>query len=210
MISQKLWKKRDATIHIRRNMMAYKKEVYIRENVHPAKTFLTPWFQIPMWVCLSIAYREMSGFWIEHDSAEFLRSDMGVEGILWFNNLLIPDSTHILPFLMSASMFIINEAHALQSLNPHWAMKCITWGLRIWCIVMLPLLAKLPAAMCLYWTTSSLIGLVHNLSMLSPRVRRYFGIGILPGESSTPYRDILENGKLRNERIIKAIRSKIG
>ena len=37
------------------------KDLYIRENCHPAKSSLVLWFQIPMWVCLSFALRNMSG-----------------------------------------------------------------------------------------------------------------------------------------------------
>jgi hypothetical protein len=37
------------------------RDLYIRDNCHPAKSSLVLWFQIPMWVCLSFALRNMSG-----------------------------------------------------------------------------------------------------------------------------------------------------
>ena len=42
-------------------MKRLRRDMYIRENCHPAKTTVLAWVQIPMWVSLSLALRNMAG-----------------------------------------------------------------------------------------------------------------------------------------------------
>lgn len=51
----------------------------------------------------------------------------------------------------------------------------------------------------LYWATSSAFGLLQNLVLLSPKLRRFARVPVTPSESSHPYR-------LLNERIISRCR----
>ena len=37
------------------------KELYIRDNCHPFKASLVAWFQMPLWLSVSFALRNMSG-----------------------------------------------------------------------------------------------------------------------------------------------------
>lgn len=37
------------------------KQVYLREGCHPLKVALLPWIQLPLWIILSLALRNMSG-----------------------------------------------------------------------------------------------------------------------------------------------------
>ena len=45
--------------------------------------------------------------------------------------------------------------------------------------------------MSLYWSISASFGLVQNISLKFPRVRRILGIPKTPLESRTPFRDIV-------------------
>lgn len=46
-------------------------------------------------------------------------------------------------------------------------------------------------SMALYWLSSSLVGLSHNLLLRSPAFRRLCRIPRTPSHSDTPYRDML-------------------
>lgn len=37
------------------------KQVYRKEGCHPLKVALLPWIQLPLWIILSLALRNMSG-----------------------------------------------------------------------------------------------------------------------------------------------------
>ena len=45
-------------------------------------------------------------------------------------------------------------------------------------------------SMAMYWLSSSLVGLGHNLLLRSPRFRRLCCIPATRGDSDTPYRDL--------------------
>jgi len=45
-----------------------------------------------------------------------LRPDLATEGALWFNNLLLPDTTFILPVTLAVSSLLITEV-SIYSLN---------------------------------------------------------------------------------------------
>lgn len=47
----------------------------------------------------------------------------------------------------------------------------------------------------LYWTTSSIYGLSQNLFLLSPQVRKCFGIPKTPYNNEHPYKYILNKTK---------------
>ena len=42
-------------------MKRLQRELFIRDNCHPLKSTIIAWVQIPMWVSLSLALRNMSG-----------------------------------------------------------------------------------------------------------------------------------------------------
>lgn len=37
------------------------REVYSNEGCHPLKVALLPWIQVPLWIIISLALRNMSG-----------------------------------------------------------------------------------------------------------------------------------------------------
>lgn len=44
----------------------------------------------------------------------------------------------------------------------------------------------------LYWVTSSTYGLIQNLALLSPKVKRTFGIPETPSELENPYKHLAD------------------
>lgn len=46
--------------HFKKNLKRIVSELYVRDNCHPFKASLLIWVQLPMWVCLSLALRNLS------------------------------------------------------------------------------------------------------------------------------------------------------
>lgn len=44
----------------KKNLKRIVSELYVRDNCHPFKASLLVWVQLPMWVCLSLALRNLS------------------------------------------------------------------------------------------------------------------------------------------------------
>ncbi|XP_077999455.1 cytochrome c oxidase assembly protein COX18, mitochondrial-like isoform X2 [Glandiceps talaboti] len=166
------------------------KNFYIRDNCHPFKASILIWVQLPMWICISFALRNMTGVF-PGKLAQALTS----EGCLWFPDLTQSDPYWILPIMLGLTNLLVIEMHALRPTEPSKFQRRLTIFLRCLSVAMVPIAASLPTAMSLYWTVSSVFGLSQNLLLKSPKFRRISGIPKLSGESVTPYKDMLNIAK---------------
>ncbi|XP_062350058.1 translation initiation factor IF-2 isoform X5 [Cinclus cinclus] len=113
-------------------------------------------------------------------------------GVLWFTDLTVPDSTWILPVSLGLVNLLVVEIFASQRKMPvSQFQKLVTNFFRVVSVVMIPIAATVPSSMALYWLSSSLVGLCHNLLLRSPAFRRLCRIPRTRSDSDTPYRDIM-------------------
>ncbi|XP_034814571.2 cytochrome c oxidase assembly protein COX18, mitochondrial isoform X1 [Pan paniscus] len=54
------WSKRDARLTYLKNMRRLISELYVRDNCHPFKATVLVWIQLPMWIFMSFALRNLS------------------------------------------------------------------------------------------------------------------------------------------------------
>ncbi|KAJ8262556.1 hypothetical protein GJAV_G00167760 [Gymnothorax javanicus] len=185
---QRGWSEKDCRYHFRKNLRRIVSDLYVQHNCHPFKASLLVWVQLPMWVCLSLALRNLSLG--QRDSCKALQMELTAGGALWFPDLTLPDSTWILPVILGLTNLLIVEIFALRRLEASKFQKYVTNFIRGISLVMIPLAATVPSSMALYWLSSSCVGLGHNLLLRSPRFRRLFRIPPTRSDSDTPYRDI--------------------
>ncbi|XP_016121092.1 mitochondrial inner membrane protein COX18-like, partial [Sinocyclocheilus grahami] len=145
--------------HFKKNLKRIVSELYVRDNCHPFKASLLIWVQLPMWVCLSLALRNLS-LGMGHVPLE---AGLATGGVLWFPDLTLPDSTWIMPVSLGLINLLITEVRRFS---------------------------RLGLSMCLYWLSSSCVGLAHNLLLRSPRFRAVCRIPPTRSDSETPYKDI--------------------
>lgn len=167
-----------------------------RENCHPAKTAITIWVQIPLWVINSVAIRNMVNMLPNPASleAQMVYSDLMVGGFGWIPNLTEVDSSFILPIALGlVNLSVIQVQAVLRQGQGGKLQKYATNAFRIFTILMVPIAAVVPSCLALYWVTSSTCGLVQSLAVLSPRVRSLLGVPHLrhwPQEK--PYKFLLD------------------
>ncbi|ROL50248.1 Mitochondrial inner membrane protein COX18 [Anabarilius grahami] len=185
---EKGWSEKTCRFHFKKNLKRIVSELYVRDNCHPFKASLLIWVQLPMWVCLSLALRNLS-LGMGHVP---LASEAGLAtgGALWFPDLTLPDSTWIMPVSLGLINLIITEIFALRQLEPSKFQKYVTHFIRGISLVMIPIAATVPSSMSLYWLSSSCVGLAHNLLLRSPRFRGVCRIPPTRSDSETPYKDI--------------------
>ena len=87
------------------------------------------------------------------------------EGMLWFPDLLVPDPTGVLPFVVSALMFSnIRLSHS--SLGKHSrgsvGLRWLRYFLMAVSLLIGPLCQHLPAALMLYWASSTTSAMAWN------------------------------------------------
>ena len=119
-----------------------------------------------------------------------IEPSLATEGMLWFDNLMIPDSTWILPFALSGIMYTMYSysAGCIHSCPPPWAtldhanrvessnlqrLKYKKFG----SLAIVPATLMFPSAMLLYWFSSTLatvtVGYRHEIwGMLLRAVRK--------------------------------------
>lgn len=185
------WSDKVAKFHFRKNLKRLITELYVRDNCHPFKASLIMWIQIPMWIFVSLALRNFSFNTRGSTTDELVHKQLQNGGALWFPDLTMPDSTWILPVLLGSINLLLVEMFALRTMELSKFQKYITNIIRGISILMIPIAASVPSSMALYWVSSSLVGLVHNLFLRSPAVRRLFRIPRTKSDSDTPYKDLM-------------------
>lgn len=174
-----------------------------RDNCHPLKATLVIWFQIPIWVCISFALRNLVNMHPPDPTAIITFMELQAGGFGWIPNLTVPDHSLILPIVFGISNLAIIEVQKMSKLRePSKLYNIFTNIFRVFTIVMIPVAASVPSCMCLYWTTSSVFGLAQNLLLLSPSLRRKLKIPEAPSELENPYAHIKQEIKQRVKRII--------
>ncbi|KAB5554247.1 hypothetical protein PHYPO_G00048160 [Pangasianodon hypophthalmus] len=181
---EKGWSEKTCRYHFKKNLRRIVSELYVRDNCHPFKASLLVWVQLPMWVCISLALRNISII------PSGLQQQLASGGALWFPDLTVSDSTWIIPVSLGLINLLITEVYALSKLEQSKFQKYMTNFIRGISLVMIPLAATVPSSMALYWLSSSCIGLGHNLLLRSPRIRALCRIPASRSDSHTPYRDI--------------------
>ncbi|XP_077466564.1 cytochrome c oxidase assembly protein COX18, mitochondrial [Stigmatopora argus] len=171
------WTDAQCRFHFRKNLRRLVSELHVRDNCHPFKASLLLWVQLPLWISLSLALRNLSQ---RHSE---LQASLVTGGALWFPDLTTPDSTWLLPLALGLTNLLIVELFARQRTDVTSVQKWVSHAMRGLSLLMIPIAASVPSSMALYWLCSSLVGLSHNLLLKTPVVRKALG---LPARHKTP------------------------
>uniref|UniRef100_A0A131YR52 Mitochondrial inner membrane protein COX18 n=1 Tax=Rhipicephalus appendiculatus TaxID=34631 RepID=A0A131YR52_RHIAP len=183
---------KQARLLYRRNLKRHLQRLVVRDNCHPMKSAIVVLFQLPMWISLSVALRNMAFMLPYQDmGAQVTYLELSVGGLLWFTNLTQPDPLHIIPLLVGITNLMNVEFHVLQR-QKHMASlrRWITNFARGVAIVSVPIAWIMPANVSLYWLCSSSFALGQNMLMAAPRFRRACSIPVTASESQTPFKDV--------------------
>ncbi|XP_036919334.1 cytochrome c oxidase assembly protein COX18, mitochondrial isoform X1 [Sturnira hondurensis] len=189
------WSKRVARLTYLKNMRRLVSELYVRDNCHPFKATVLVWIQIPMWIVMSVALRNLSTGAARAEGSGCgtgfsVQEQLATGGVLWFPDLTAPDSTWILPVSVGVINLLIVEIFALQKIGMSRFQTCATYFVRAVSVLMIPVAATVPSSIVLYWLCSSVMGLSQNLLLRSPRFRQLCRIPLTKGDSDTPYKDL--------------------
>ncbi|XP_063931071.1 cytochrome c oxidase assembly protein COX18, mitochondrial-like isoform X2 [Zophobas morio] len=193
------WDEKTARISFKRSIRKQWTNLIARENCHPFKTTLLVFFQLPLWVSLSISLRNLVYMLPNQDfHAQLTFTELSVGGFGWIPNLVEVDSSLILPVCFGLLNLGIIELQTLSKVNvPTKLQKFLTNFFRGLSILMIPIASVVPSCVVLYWTTSSAFGFVQNLILVSPKIRRLCKIPQTPSELEQPYKHIITGIKYR-------------
>ncbi|XP_070819599.1 cytochrome c oxidase assembly protein COX18, mitochondrial isoform X2 [Chaetodon trifascialis] len=180
---ERSWTEKQSRFQFQKNLRRIVSQLYVRDNCHPFKASLLVWIQLPLWISLSLALRNLS---LDQSGPQ---PELAAGGALWFPDLTLPDSTWILPVCLGLTNLLIIEVFSLQRVNPSRFQRFATNAIRALSVLMIPIAATVPSCMALYWFTSSLAGFSHNLLLRSPAIHKI--LKLQTQRSDSPYRDLL-------------------
>ena len=183
----------EANRRIRKEARKVTKELYSQEGCHPLKMAILPWVQLPLWIVISFALRNMTGSYLSATPPPpHVLQAFHTEGALWFPDLTLPDPYTILPVLLVVTNLLNIELHALKrkTASPARIQRVMSNVFRLLTLGMGLVAAQMPAGMTLYWSMSSTYGLLQNIAFKFPKVLRALGVPKTTSESKHPFRDI--------------------
>ncbi|CRK99575.1 CLUMA_CG012888, isoform A [Clunio marinus] len=193
------WNEKQARIMYNRSVNNQWNNLVVRDNCHPGKSIIVVLFQIPLWISQSWAIRNLIHMLPDPTSveAQLTAAEMLVGGFGWIPNLTEADHSLILPVtlgVLNLTIIELQKASKKVQLNTK-LQKYATNFFRVLSVLMVPIAAYVPSGLCLYWVASSSFGLVQNLVLLSPRLKRFANIPKVDSEVDKPYTFLLNNIK---------------
>ncbi|XP_037799623.1 cytochrome c oxidase assembly protein COX18, mitochondrial-like [Penaeus monodon] len=204
------WDEKHARIMFNRSAKKMWKDLIIKENCHPFKASLLLWVQIPLWVSMSVSFRNMASMMPHQDAAaQVLFLEISTGGFGWIPNLTEVDHSLILPVAMGLLNLAITEVNVLNRLQEGSKLQKFATNLfRFVSIIIIPIAATVPSCVILYWVTSSACGLAQNLALMHPGLRRMCRIPYTPSERKHPYQHLWAQMQKRLRRKSKEINGK--
>lgn len=105
------WDEKTAKMMFARSMRKQYSNMVVKENCHPAKSFVLILFQLPLWVMQSCALRNMLYLMPDPSNitAQLVCAELSLGGFGWIPNLVEVDHSFILPVALGVMNLIIVE-----------------------------------------------------------------------------------------------------
>jgi inner membrane protein COX18 len=171
-------------------MRAKRKEIYARLKIRTAPAY-APLLQLPVFLVAIEAIRKMCGtregllglatksMASGEESAPAsdpsalssipIEPSLAAEGALWFPDLLVPDPQLILPFTLSAALFLnvrLSQAQlASEGIEPtKWSTR-LSRAMQLVALAVGPMTLSVPSAMLVYWVSSSASAMLIHVAL---------------------------------------------
>lgn len=169
------WSDKEAKGILMERLAKNTRELRQKTGAHPLKTAIYPMLQIPVWICMSFALRNMAGYRVLGVEAVLSNPEMVREGALWFSNLLVPDPLFIIP-IVSGCMHLINNEVNTYNLPKGIGTSVIKWLGRGLSFVFIPFACIVPSVLSLYWTYSAFTAVIVSLILNLERSKKYLDL----------------------------------
>lgn len=150
------------------------KKLFKAHGLQLYKNFFLPAAQIPLWVCMSLTFRNLSG-WQTWDAVlnKALDPTLYTEGMLWFQDLTTADPNHIFPLavgivaLVNAEWtfrtFELMKVTARKRVVRTTIMDSLANVSRMAVVFLMAISLHAPTALTFYWLSSQVFSLLQNV-----------------------------------------------
>ena len=172
------------------------RETIAKYNCSVIKIFLPQYCQIPVFLSSTMALRRLSS------KPELLDVKLQLlnGGPFLMPDLTVPVDTLVLPIFLGTLFWLGMEVNlnknkpqlVRESKNRILPKILINTG-RGLILLMVYFSTKVESSIVLYWTGSAAVGLISNLVIMSPKLRRAVGIRKTPADEEHPYKVLYDN-----------------
>jgi len=150
--------------------------IWKKHDCHPVRGLLNVVVQAPLFISFFLSVQRLA------------RADlpsMKTGGMLWFPDLSAADPMYALP-IVSAAFFLATVELGAMDGAPNQQTNQMKNVMRILSVVIVPLTMKMPAAVILYFMSSSIFSLVQVNLLKIPALRSLFGVpAVAPAAASS-------------------------
>ena len=175
----------------------------INLKIYRLQSFILPFFQLPLFISISIAVRNLTGALPDWYKSTSPLPSMRSEGVAWFQDLTIPDPYFVIPVVFLISNLVNISVYSNQMRQQSTALKIVNNTFRSLSIAMAYVSTQMPAGLTLYWMVSACYGLGQNVVLKLPKFRRVFRIPKTNYESEHPIRSLANKYKSKWTEFVK-------
>ena len=165
----------------------------INLKLYRLQVYLSPLIQLPLFISISMAIRNLSGALPDWYKTHDVIPSMKIEGFVWFSDLTLPDPYYVIPAIFLMANIINISIYSRQIQKQSLTLKFVNNLFRCMTFAMAGVATQMPAGIAMYWMLSGCYGLFQNLFFKYSKVRRLFKIPKSKSESNQPIRDILNS-----------------
>lgn len=148
---------------MKKSMATMKLQKLLKENdCHPLKGLIVPLVQLPLFISFFIGLRKMAQLPVE---------SMATGGLGWFADLTVYDPYFVLPVASALTMLVTIELGTEMGVSSEQMQKT-KHLMRFMAFLVIPLTAKFPAAVFVYWLTSNFYSIGQILVLKHPAIRK--------------------------------------
>jgi len=139
------------------------KELFAKHHCHPLKNLISPLLMLPLFASMFGAVNHLCA----------IEPAMATEGLLWFPNLAMPDTTWLLPVISDLTWLASFELGAGRLY--HFSPKFQSY-IRMIALAFIPVTSPLPSGVFVLWITSNMFIIMRSLMLEIPVVQKFFRI----------------------------------
>ncbi len=143
------------------------KDLFAKHNVNPVKPLVVPLLQIPVFMSMFFALREMGQYYPGYAQG----------GVKWFVDLSVADPMTVLP-VVNACLFLtmIELGGENGEMSNTAQFKLVRNAFRAMGVIMVPLMMNMPAGLFVYWIGNGTLSLMQVMLLKNPAVKNWLNI----------------------------------
>lgn len=147
------------------------KDLFAKHEVNPIKPLVVPLLQVPVFMSMFFALREMGDYFPNYASG----------GVKWFVDLSAADPTMTLP-IVNACLFLTmielgGENGEMQNTAQHKMMRNV---FRFMGLAMIPFTMNMPSGLFVYWLGNGSLSLAQIIALKNPNIKAALNIPMPP------------------------------